>query len=600
MLHLIIHSLYTHPEVFLRELISNASDALGKVRFRTLTGEEVLEPKADLKVTLHTDAEAHTLVVEDTGVGMTHADLVERLGTVASSGTLAFVEQLRQSGKPIDDQMIGQFGVGFYAAFMVADEVVVETRHADPEGQGYRWTSDGMGSFTIEEIERPHRGTRILLRLKEEHHDFCEAPRLRHVIEKYSNFVDFPIFIEEEQVNTVKALWHQSKDEVDDEALNAFYKFVSHDWQDPLGHLHLHIEGRVNFHALLFVPKTAPPGLFREDFQQGLHLYSNKVFIQDDCQDLLPDYLRFMRGVVDTEDLPLNVSREVTQASPVMTKIRHILTSKVLGMLKEWAEKDSEKYDAFFGNFGTLFKMGLNADRENREKLVELLRYESTKTETGAVTSLAEYVSRMKEGQDTIYYLLADHREVAERNPNLEYFKKNDLEVLLLVDPVDVFTIASVDKYGEKPVISIEKADLDLKEDAEEKGDSLAEAEANALVERFKAVLGEKVEDVIVSKRLVDSAATLVVGNTGMDAQMERMMKLMNQDYAGARKILEINTAHPLLKNLSALLKADGDDARIEQAVLQLYEGALLIDGNLTTPAAFVARMTELMVDATK
>jgi len=341
LLHLIIHSLYTHPEVFLRELISNASDALGKVRFRTLTGEEVLEPKADLKVTLHTDAEAHTLVVEDTGVGMTHADLVERLGTVASSGTLAFVEQLRQSGKPIDDQMIGQFGVGFYAAFMVADEVVVETRHADPEGQGYRWTSDGMGSFTIEEIERPHRGTRILLRLKEEHHDFCEAPRLRHVIEKYSNFVDFPIFIEEEQVNTVKALWHQSKDEVDDEALNAFYKFVSHDWQDPLGHLHLHIEGRVNFHALLFVPKTAPPGLFREDFQQGLHLYSNKVFIQDDCQDLLPDYLRFMRGVVDTEDLPLNVSREVTQASPVMTKIRHILTSKVLGMLKEWAEKDS-------------------------------------------------------------------------------------------------------------------------------------------------------------------------------------------------------------------------------------------------------------------
>lgn len=602
LLHLIIHSLYTHNEIFLRELISNGSDALNKIRFRQLTDSNVLTPEAPLKIDITLDEEGNGLVIEDTGIGMTYEDLTERLGTVASSGTLAFLEQLKQSDSTFDaETMIGQFGVGFYSVFMVAEEVVIDTRHADPDSKGYRWVSDGQGTYTIEEIDRPVRGTRIFIKLKEDAKEFSKDYRVKQIIKKYSNFVDFPINLAGEQVNTVKALWRKSKSDITDEERNEFYKFISNDFKEPLGHLHLSLEGRVNVKALLFIPSAAPPNLFQEEYQRRLHLYSSNVFIQDDSKELLPEYLRFVSGVVDTEDLPLNVSREVTQASPAMTKLNTLLTKRVIGLLEGWAKTDTEKFNAFYKEFGSLFKTGLNSDFTNKDKIVDLLRFESTKTEKGEYVSLKEYVGRMAEGQTDIYYLMGEHRDVVERNPNLEYFRRNDIEVLLLTDPVDVFTMPYLFNYDEKPLTSIEKADLDLKKDEELEKDALEATEAKGILAKFKAVLGDNVEDVIASKRLVDSAVTLVVGKTGMDTQMERMMRLMNQDVGTtSKKILEVNMAHPLVKNLAKLTEQNADDARVEKAMLQLFEGALLIDGNLNQTAAFVERMTAFMVDATK
>ena len=599
LLHLIVHALYTHRDIFLRELISNASDALNKVRFLQITSQDIADPDLPLKVEITVDKEARMLVVEDTGIGMTREDLIERIGTVAGSGTRAFLDQLQQSEKPLDGQLIGQFGVGFYSAFMVADEVVIETRHAAPEAEAWRWHSTGEGRYTIEPSDRTQRGTRITLLLKEDAEDFALEARIRQTIQRYSNFVDFPIYLGGTQVNTVKALWRKQKDAVTEAEREEFYKFIAHDFQAPLGHLHVAVEGRISFRALLFIPAQAPPALFSDDFAHHLHLYVSGVFIQDDCKALLPEYLRFVRGVVDTEDLPLNVSREVTQASPAMSKIRSLLTGKILGLLEEWAEKDPDKYATFFNQFGAFFKSGLSADPDNRERLVELLRFESTKTEAGERTSLNAYTERMGEGQKAIYYLLGDHRATLERNPKLEYFRKNDLEVLLLTDPVDAFLMPTLSSYGETPLESIEKADLDLAPDEAVQQDALDTADADRLLARFKATLGERVEDVVASKRLVASAATLVTGAHGLDVQTERLMKMMNRDFAGSRKILEVNPAHPLLKNLARRLDA-GDEAVVDQAILQLYEGALLLDGSLATPTDFVERMTALMVRATE
>lgn len=598
LLHLIVHSLYTHPEVFLRELISNASDALNKIRFRMLTDTDVLDSEADLKIKIELDEGKQTLSIEDSGVGMTKEELVDRLGTIASSGTLEFLKQAQKNGKKIDSGLIGQFGVGFYSVFMVTDEVTVETRHAEKDSKGYRWKSDGQGSFSIEEFDKKTRGTRISFKLKDDHKSFSEEWQVKNVIQKYSNFVDFPIFVGKEEVNRVSALWHRKKKDIKEEELTEFYKFVSNDFNAPQGHLHLSIEGAVNFKALVFIPETAPSVFQREHLEKSLQLYSKKVFIQDDCKELLPEYLRFLRGVVDTEDLPLNVSREVTQNSPVMAKIRDILTKRVLGFLEDWAKNEKGKYEKFYKNFGPIFKSGVNSDFANKEKLVELMRFETTKTDKGDMTSFKEYVSRMKNEQKDIYYISGEHRESIERNPNLEYFKKNDFEVLLLSEPFDVFVVPSLNEYDSKKIISIDKADLDLKSSDDK--EALAENLSKPLIDIFKKTLGDKVEDVIESKRLVDSPATLVVGKEGMDKQMEKMMKMMNQDYAGSKKILEINLSHPLIKNLGKRIIADENDPLLRNSVLQIYEGALLIEGNLTSPNEFVSRMTELMVEATK
>jgi len=598
LLHLIVHSLYTHEEIFLRELISNASDALNKVRFRLLTDRDIVDPDAEQTIDIRLNKDDNTLSITDTGIGMTKEDLIGRIGTVASSGTLAFLEEIKKKDGPVDAHLIGQFGVGFYAAFMVADRIVIDTRAADTDSVGLRWESDGGGSFTIDESDRTERGTTITLHLKEDKGEFADAYRVKQIIRKYSNFVAFPILVEEEKVNTVQALWHRPKGEVSPEELNEFYKFVSNDYDEPLGHLQLSIEGVVSFRALLFIPKKAPRGMFREDFEHGLHLYSNKVFIQDDCTSLLPEYMRFVRGVVDTADLPLNVSREVTQHSPVMAKIRKTLVSKMLGMLAEWAADDLERFTTFTKEFGPLFKSGLSSDFDHRDELTELIRFESTATEKGEFTSLAAYFDRMKEGQEAIYYVLGDSRETAERNPNLEYFRANDIEVLLMTEAVDSFIVPGIPNYKEKELTSVEKADLKLDKKDTEKN-ALPKKEAKKLVEHMKSVLGDRVEDVRPSERLVNSAATLVTGAAGMDAQMERMMRMMDENFQGGKKVLEINTQHPLIRNLSALRSMPDQEALVDMAIEQLFAGAQLLEGSLTSPQDLVANMTEMMVRAT-
>lgn len=599
LLHLLIHSLYTHQDIFLRELISNASDALNRVQFESLTNPELFQADLERKIVISGDAQARTLSITDTGTGMTRSDLVERIGTVASSGTMDFLKQLTEAGKPIDGQMIGQFGVGFYSAFMVADRITIESRSVDEESGAWKWESDGAGSFTVEQIERESRGTTVTLHLKEDALSFAEPWRQKEIIRKYSNFVDFPIYVEDKQVNTVDALWQKNKTEISDEELVEFYRFVTNSFDEPLGHLLLHIEGRVDFRAILFIPGKAPQNMYREDFEYGVHLYSSNIFIQDDCKSLLPDYLRFVKGVVDTEDLPLNISREITQNSPVMAKTRKILTGKILGMLKEWALDDPDLYDTFFTEFGPLFKSGLGSDVGNLEEITELIRYESTTTEPGEKTSLSAYVDRMQPEQEKIYFLLGSDRTSAAANPNLEYFKKNEIEVLLLIDPVDIFTVSSLTKYKDHDIISVEKADIKADGDKPDDSNVVSEKDASLLIERFKSILGDRVEDVIISKRLVDSAVTLVSGNAGMDAQMERMMRMMDESYSGAAKILEVNMDHPLLHNLAAFRKDPSQAEVVERAVVQLFEGVQLLEGVLESPTDFIERMTRLMVAAT-
>ena len=600
LLQLIVHSLYTHPEVFLRELVSNASDALNKVRFRMLTDKDVLEPDANLEIKIDIDEKKHTFSIEDSGIGMTKDELIKRIGTVASSGTMEFLEELKKNKEKPDLSMIGQFGVGFYSVFMVTDEVIIETRHADKNSKGYRWKSDGQGTFTIEEIDKPARGTKIYFTLNEKSQEFSQKYRVEHIINKYSNFVDFPILLNGEKLNRVEALWHKSKSEIKPEELNEFYKFISNDFQDPMGHLHLSIEGAVNFKALLFVPATHPGPYIRIEEEKSLQLYSRKIFIQDDCKELLPEYLRFVKGVVDTEDLPLNVSREVTQSSPAMFKIKDILTKKILSLLEDWAKGDPGKYQKFYQNFGQFLKIGINMDFTNRDRIINLLRFDSTTTDKGSFTSLKDYVSRMSSDQKEIYFISGENRDQLERNPNLEYFKKNDIEVLLLTDPTDIFIIPAIPEYEKKPIKSIEQADIDLKKDDNRSEEALSENLTKSLIEVFKETLGDKVEDVIESKRLVDSPATLVVGKEGLDPQMEKMMKAMQKDFSGSKRILEINTAHPLIKNLSRLNMGSSTDSVLRQAILQIYDSASLLEGNLSDPTEFVKRMTDLMVAATK
>ncbi|MGH1366091.1 MAG: molecular chaperone HtpG [Calditrichia bacterium] len=601
LLQLIVHSLYTNQEIFLREVISNASDALNKARFRLLTEKDnTLDADAELGIQISLDKENNTLSIEDNGIGMTEEELSSRLGTIASSGTLEFIKEMQKAEKKADSSMIGQFGVGFYSVFMVASEVTVDTRHAANDSKALRWISSGEGTYTIDESDRELRGTKITLKLKEEAKEYAEDYRIKHIVNTYSNFVDFPIKVNDEAVNTVQALWHKQKSDITDEELNEFYKFISNDFVDPMGHLQLSIEGVVNFKALLFFPAKRPPQFFRSEEERSLHLYSNKVFIQNDCKDLLPEYLSFLKGVVDTEDLPLNVSREVTQNSPVMTKISNILVGKILGFLEDWAKKEPAKYAEFTKEFGQVIKLGHQSDFANKDRITNLMRFETTITEDDKFTSLENYVSRMGEDQKEIYYISGENRSALLRNPNLEYFRKNELEVLLLTDPVDVFVVPGMNEYDGKPIKSIEKADLDLDEDDKSGEEKLAENLSSSLIDVFKETLGDKVEDVIESQRLVDSPATLVSGKDALDPQMERMMKMMQQEFAGSKKIMEINTRHPLIKNLSRLNMGSSTDPMLRNCILQLFESAMLIDGELKDTSDFVQRLTDFMEAATK
>ncbi len=597
LLNLIIHSLYTHPEVFLRELISNSSDALNKIRFRKLTDSNILDPDADLDIRIDINPKTQIFSIEDTGIGMTEEGLITNIGTVARSGTLEFLQQIKNQEQVFAGNLIGQFGVGFYSIFMVTDEVCIETRQADSNSKGYRWKSSGEGTFTIEEFDKKNRGTKIYFKLKESAKEFSEEYKIREIINKYSNFADFPIFLKGEKVNKVTALWHRKTEELKETELDEFYKFITNDFDSPLGHLHLSSEGSVNFKALIFIPKNAPYDLYKLHEEKSLHLYSNKILIQNDCKELLPDYLRFAKGVVDTEDLPLNVSREVTQSSAAMTKIRNSLITKILAFLQGWADNNQEKYAQFYKNFGPLLKIGVNSDFENREKIIELLRFESSLKQKGELTSLKAYIAKMNKEQKEIYYLSGESREILERNPNLEYFNKKNIEVLFLADPIDVFVIPAMDKYQKIPVKSIEKADINLM--PEDKIEKIDNNLSKSLLSLFNETLRDKVENVIESKRLVDSAVTLVVGKEGIEPQMEKMMQIMNKDFKRSKKIMEVNMSHPLIRNLSKIYLSDTTNPLLRKCVLQLYEGALLVEGDTSVSDNLMKRMVEIMEEAT-
>ena len=606
LLDLIVHSLYTHPEIYLRELISNASDALSKVRFNSLTDQDIIDRDAELAIRISIDSKELTVVIEDSGVGMTEEELIANLGTVAKSGTLGFMQALKEQQKELDGNLIGQFGVGFYSVFMVTDEVTVETRSARPGSDGYRWRSSGQGTYTIEKIDKAERGTKISFKLKEASKEFAEEYRAEQIVKKYSNFVDFPIYLGEKQVNSITALWQRPKSELKDEEVNEFYKFIANDYQDPLDYLPISVEGMVTFKALLFLPKEAPPEmLYRQgDLEnRGPQLYVKKVLIQQECRDLLPEYLRFISGVVDTEDLSLNVSREVVQSSPVLAKIRQILTTKILGWFETLAEEQPDKFKTFYKAFGPIIKIGLNTDFTNRDKLIELLRFESTKTEVDEYVTLKAYAERMGSDQKEIYYHSGSSRSQLLAHPNLEYFQNQGIEVLLLSDPVDVFVIPSIHEYDKKPLKSIEKADIDFskqkKESENEKDKPLSGKLLKPVLKLFRETLGEGIEDVIESHRLVSSPVTLVSGKDGLDSQMEKMMKMMQNNMPAGKKILEVNTSHPIIRNLAGMIMADEKNPLIRTAMKQLYEGALLLEGGLDSTTAFLSRMNELIEAAT-
>ncbi|ABB24135.1 molecular chaperone HtpG [Pelodictyon luteolum] len=602
LLDLIVHSLYTHPEIFLRELVSNASDALSKARFSALTDDTMAKVSGEAAIRISLDAKTAAFAIEDTGIGMTEEELIANLGTVARSGTLGFMQALRQEKKELDGNLIGQFGVGFYSVFMVTDDVTVETRSARAGSEGLRWRSSGQGTYTIEKIDKKEPGTRISFTLKDEHKEFAEEYRVEHIIKKYSNFVDFPIYLETKQLNSITALWQRPKSELKQEEVNEFYKFISNDFNEPLDYLHVSVEGAVSFKAILFLPKEAPMELLYRQGElenKGPQLYVKKVMIQHECRDLLPEYLRFIAGVVDTEDLSLNVSREIVQSSPVMSKIRQILTGKILGWFEELATAQPEKFRTFYKAFGPIVKIGLNTDFTNRDKLIELLRFESTKTGEGEYVTLKEYAARMAPDQKEIYYHSGAGRAQLLANPNLEYFQDKGIEVLLLSDPVDVFVIPSIHEYDKKQLKSIEKADIDFSKATKDKTEPIAENLLVPLLKIFRETLGEGIEDVVESHRLVSSPVTLVSGKDAMDSQMERMMKMMQQEMPAGRKILEVNPSHPIIRNLSGMMMANDNNPLIRTAIHQLYEGALLLEGGLDSTTGFVSRMNELIEAAT-
>ncbi|MFQ5597443.1 MAG: molecular chaperone HtpG [Nitrospiria bacterium] len=599
LLNLIVHSLYTHPEIFLRELISNASDASNKVRYLQITDETIIDRNKELTIQIECDEKAQRFSIEDAGIGMLRDDLINNIGKIASSGTLKFLEQYKEDKSQFGD-LIGQFGVGFYSAFMVTDEIVVETRHADKNSVGLRWTSSLSGTYTIEEIDRKARGTKISFKLKDDYKEFAQDFKIKDTIKKYSNFADFPIYVGNEKVNTIEPLWIKKTKDLKDEELNEFYKFVANDWEDPLDHLHLSLEGvGATFKALLFIPKRAPFELMRTQDHKTVQLYSNRIMIMEDCKDLLPEYLQFVRGVVDTADLPLNVSREMVQSSPVMQKIKTTLTNKILQWLDRMASKDAEKYAKFYKIFGKLFKYGVNSDFANKDKIVDLLRFETSKEKEGALSSFKDYVARMKEDQKEIYYLSGESRAQVETNPNMEYFKKHETEVLYLIDPVDAFIIPSIPEYDKRPVKAVDKGDLDLKADEQEEAKKDSEL-SKALIDLFKETLKDKAEDVRISKRLVDSAVTLVASAGGADKHTEHLMKMMGQDAPQSKRILEVNADHPVIRNLSKRYIANDKDPMLAQCILGLFESAQLIDDELASKNEYVKRMMDIMAEATR
>ncbi|NVJ92907.1 MAG: molecular chaperone HtpG [Methylocystaceae bacterium] len=602
LLHIVTHSLYSNKEIFLRELISNASDACDKLRYESQTDSSLSEGDSDFRITLKVDKDAKTLTLADNGIGMNHDDLINNLGTIAKSGTEAFIKAAEASGKA-DVNLIGQFGVGFYSSFMVAEKVEVTTRKAG-EDTAWLWTSAGEGEYTINEATRDSHGTTITLYMREDQGEYLEDMRLRNIVTTYSDHIDIPIVLlgeKEENLNSASAIWTRQSKDISEEQYKEFYHHVAHAFDDPWLTMHNHVEGVIEYTNLLFIPGTRPFDLFTPERKNHLKLYVNRIFITDDCDEVIPQYLRFVRGVVDSGDLPLNVSREMLQHNPVLAKIKTGLTKKVLGELKKKAKKDAEGYATFWENFGAVMKEGIYEDFAHQKECLALARFKSSNGD--AWTSLEDYVSRMKEGQDEIFYISGENLDALKRSPQLEGFKAKGVEVLFMTDPIDEFWIPNVAQFEEKKFQSITKGGADLskiKKDGEDKDsadkeDSADKDGVDRLCAAFKAVLGDDVQEVRSTDRLTDSAVCLVASETAMDRNLQRMLKQHGQSVPDDAPILEINPSHSLVKKLVDL-SADGTSQTIDDAAHLLLDQARIIEGE-TVPdmTAFAKRMTSAM-----
>ncbi len=612
LLHLMIHSLYSNKEIFLRELISNASDAADKLRFEALAKPELLEGGAELKIRVSFDKDAKTVTLEDNGVGMSREDVIAHLGTIAKSGTADFLKNLSGDQKK-DSHLIGQFGVGFYSAFIVADKVEVFTRRAgQPASEGVLWSSRGEGEFEVENIDKAERGTRIVLHLKEGEEEFADGWRLRNIIKKYSDHIALPIELpkehhgdeekpaetEWETVNRASALWTRPRTEVKDEEYQEFYKHVAHDYENPLAWSHNKVEGKLEYTSLLYVPARAPFDLYQREAPKGLKLYVQRVFIMDQADQFLPLYLRFIKGVIDSNDLSLNVSREILQSGPVVDSMKSALTKRVLDMLEKLAKGEPEQYKSFWKHFGQVLKEGPAEDFANREKIAGLLRFASTSDESGEPSvSLADYVSRLKEGQDKLYYLTGESYAQVKNSPHLEVFRKKGIEVLLLTDRIDEWLMSYLTEFGGKHFVDVARGDLDLgKLDSEE--DKKAQEEVaktkEGLVERLKAALGEQVAEVRVSHRLTDSPAILAIGEADLGLQMRQILEASGQKVPDSKPIFEFNPTHPLIEKLDR----EPDEDRFGELSHILFDQAALAAGDsLKDPASYVRRLNKLLVE---
>lgn len=622
LLQLMIHSLYSNKEIFLRELVSNAADAADKLRFRALSNDALYENDGELRVRISVDKDAGTLIISDNGIGMTKEEVVENLGTIAKSGTKEFFSQL-SGDQSKDSQLIGQFGVGFYSSFIVADHVTVRTRAAGADtSAGVEWSSEGEGEFTISDIEKADRGTEITLHLREEDKEFLDDWRLKSIISKYSEHISIPVEMWKAEVperdgpdgekipaepgkweaaNKATALWTRDKSDVTDEEYKEFYKHVSHDFGDPLTWSHNKVEGKNEYTSLLYIPAKAPFDLWNRDQKHGLKLYVQRVFIMDDAEQFMPVYLRFVKGLLDSSNLPLNVSREILQDNKVTQAMRQACTKKVLQMLEKMAKNDADKYQSFWNEFGNVIKEGPAEDFANRDKIAGLLRFASTHTDSSAQTvSLSDYIGRMKEGQDKIYYVTADSYQAAINSPHLEIFRKKGIEVLLMSDRIDEWLMSHLTEFEEKQFQSIARGSLDLGDlEDEESKKALEEAEkqVEGLLERVKEALGDKVKDVKFTHRLTESPACVVADEFGMSTQMMKLMEAAGQPVPEIKYNFELNPEHALVKHMADVQ----DEEQFKKWSQVLFDQASLSEqGNLKDPAAFVNQLNSLLLDLAK
>ncbi len=604
LLHLMINSIYSDKDIFIRELISNASDALDKLRLEALTNKELAQEKQDPAIRIKLDKNTKTFTITDNGIGMTQQEVIDNLGTIARSGSRKFLENLT-GDKKADSNLIGKFGVGFYSVFMVASKVSVKTKKAGSDEPAVYWDSDGTNDFEIGQSDKKSHGTEITVYLKDDAATYAEDWQVRSIIKKYSDFVAFPIYLpnekgKEEMINETKPLWKKSPSEITQEQYEEFYKQSLGGFDKPVATIHTHAEGMMEFSSLIFIPEKAPFDLYNVERHHGVKLYVKRIFIMDDCKELLPEYLRFVKGIIDSEDLPLNISREMLQKNQVVEKIRKSVVGKILGRLKDMAKKEPDNYAAFWREFGAVLKEGVHTDQDNKEALQELLRFESTFTENdGSLVSLKDYVDRMKENQKDIYYVTGESKDIVKNSPHLEVFREKGIEVLYMTDAIDEWIVTDVYNYDGKQLKSITKGDLDLdemekEEDKKEKKEK--QTKYKKLTQRIKNILGDNVKEVRTTSRLKESPSCLVADEQDMGPQMEKIMKAMGQNVPASSRTLEINPSHPIVEKVNTMYSNDPKNEEMEDWVRLLYEQALIAEGKVPSdPLAYTKRLNRIL-----